>query len=480
MADICVIYASEDEEIVDKLVKLLRNEWNVWWARDISHGPFEEHILNAIKDAKAVLPVISGYISNKPIFQDELDIARKQNKPVFPFVISDVNMPLGHGRINRTDAFGWNGDGGHKGFKQVREKITKVVSPSKLSNGELLRPQQLIIRGKMLKLPSFVFSLSSHETQISPQDGIKLFQAFMPATGLVSAYDAWELISKKQPFIGSIKQLKKTNHVLFLDSGNYEASRKNDRKSAENKGGWSVEKYREIAATISPDIAFSFDNTKLKGKIDYVVKSIVRNFRNDEDAIWGRDFPLCPIVHLPPGEMETIAERAAHIIAAVAAELNPIMIAVPERELGDGLRERFITVLKIRNALNALGKYYPLHLLGTGNPISMRALAVAGADSFDGLEWCRTVADYDNGRLYHFQHLDLFQDIYLLRLQQRTKDAIENPKVEYSGKVGAYNLDFFSDWAQTSQNMIHTGQGEYLLKLAVPNIGTMLSKYLSK
>ena len=480
MADICVIYASEDEDVVENLVNLLRNDWDVWWARDISYGPFEEHIRNAIKDAKAVLPVISGYISSKPIFQDELDIARKQNKPVFPFLISDVDMPLGHGRMNRTDAFGWNGDDGHKGFKQVREKISKVVSPSKSSNGELLRPNQVIIRGKTLKLPSFVFSLSSHETQIGPQDGINLFRAFMPATGLVSAYDAWDLISKKKPFIGSVKQLMKTNHVLFLDSGNYEASRKNDRKSPENASGWSVEKYREVAATISPDIAFSFDHTKPTGKVDQVVKSIVRSFRDDENAIVRRDFPLCPIVHLPQGEVRTIAERAAHLIAAVAGELDPIMIAIPERELGDGLRERFVTVLQMRKALNALGKYYPLHLLGTGNPITMRALAVAGADSFDGLEWCRTVADYDNGRLHHFQHLDLFQDIYLLRLQQKTKDAIENPKVEYNGKVGAYNLDFFSDWAKTTQDMIHTGQGEYLLKLAVPNIGATLCKELGK
>ena len=32
MPDICVIYLSEDEHIVGKLVSLLRKHWDVWWA----------------------------------------------------------------------------------------------------------------------------------------------------------------------------------------------------------------------------------------------------------------------------------------------------------------------------------------------------------------------------------------------------------------------------------------------------------------
>ena len=53
--------------------------------------------------------------------------------------------------------------------------------------------------------------------------------------------------------------------------------------------------------------------------------------------------------------------------------------------------------------------YCPLHILGTGNPLSIISYTMAGADSFDGLEWCQTVVDHDTGKLFHFQQWDLFR-----------------------------------------------------------------------
>ena len=64
---------------------------------------------------------------------------------------------------------------------------------------------------------------------------------------------------------------------------------------------------------------------------------------------------------------------------------------------------------KIREALNELYFYQPVHVLGTGNPASIALLAAAGADTFDGLEWSRYVADGETKNLHHFQHYDLFK-----------------------------------------------------------------------
>jgi queuine/archaeosine tRNA-ribosyltransferase len=142
--------------------------------------------------------------------------------------------------------------------------------------------------------------------------------------------------------------------------------------------------------------------------------------------------------------------------------------------------ERAKTVRDIRKALNALGKYYPLHLLGTGNPLSMIALATAGADSFDGLEWCRTVADYEKGFLFHFQQFDFFSQTLLHQIQDsRIRHLIENQEATYSAKTLGFNVDFFKDWMRTMQNMIHSGQTETLLRM-VPNIGPQIFKELSK
>ncbi len=155
------------------------------------------------------------------------------------------------------------------------------------------------------------------------------------------------------------------------------------------------------------------------------------------------------------------------------------MLAIPERELGDGLIARMETVLEIRKALNKTGTYFPLHILGTGNPITMISLAAVGADTFDGLEWCRTVADYTNGHLFHFQHFDIIRKHCesMIRLPI-VRQLVNDDEVPYSMQVASYNLDYYQDCIRTMQDMIHSGQVEHLLKNTLPYIGDELYRRL--
>lgn len=482
MADICVIYGSEDAEIVGRLVALLRQQWDVWWGEEIPHGDWEDAARNEIATAKAVLAVLSQHINGKRNFRGELEHACELNKPIFPFLIGSAEIPLTIKSLSRTDATGWTGAGEHKGFQRLRAKLTKVLGNGRPAETSATRPREMIIRGKTLRLPAFAFSLSSHETQVSPHEGATLLRLLEPGAALVSAYDAWKY--KKHTdgpsFRRTIREFRKSDAVLFLDSGNYEAYRKEDRYSKKKPDGWQRNNFLEIATELPPDIAFSFDSIDPKGEPDRVVSNVVKSFRNDDLALAQRDFLLCPIIHLPRKCPGSLAESAARIVSGVATELDPQMLAIPERELGDGLRERARTVRDIRKALNVLGKYYPLHLLGTGNPLSMIALAAAGADSFDGLEWCRTVADYPTGHLFHFQQFECFEQTCLHRVQdQRIRLIIENLTATYAFRTLAYNVDFFKDWTRTMQDMIHAGQIETLLK-TVPNIGPALFKDLSE
>ncbi|MBW1702384.1 MAG: hypothetical protein JRJ50_09725 [Deltaproteobacteria bacterium] len=332
-----------------------------------------------------------------------------------------------------------------------------------------------------LQLPCFVFALSSHESQVSPKDGVNLFQLLEPAAGLISSYDVWKYHKKDHVFFARIKRLRQSKCALFLDSGNYEASHKDDHYSKKhNPDGWRRDCFRKVASKIKPDIAFAFDKWPITGGIDEITNRIVRNFRADERAIHELSFPLCPIVHLPEKDKNiTVVECASQIVTKVVKKLDPIMVAIPERELGDGLIERVRTVRGVRSALNGLGRYYPLHLLGTGNPITMIALAAAGADSFDGLEWCRTVADYEDGTLFHFQHLDCFREKYSSRLQLKIRKIIENEEATYTAQVASYNLDFFTDLTRTIQDMIHRDNVEHLLK-QIPNIGANIFKEITE
>lgn len=482
MAEICVVYLSEDEAIAERLVFLLQKHWDVWWARDIAHGDWEEAVRAEIGKSMAVVPVLSQHTKGKrkTILKDEMRCAEKEGKPIFPFLIGDADVPFGFGDLNHTEAHGWAGEE-EQGYLQLKGKIAATIGAGHKGNHALDRQQVLTVRGKTLHLPAFVFSLSSHETQVMPKDGATLLHLFESGAALVSAYDAWKYYGRDSNFRSSMKKLRQSESVLFLDSGNYEAYRKNDHYLPKNNpNGWHKEHFREAAARFSPDLAFSFDTIDPVGEPDRIAARIAASFRADDRALRERDFPLCPIIHIPRKYEGTLADCAARIVSGVANALDPLMLAIPERELGDGLLERTRTVRDIRKALNDLGKYYPLHLLGTGNPLSMIALAAAGADSFDGLEWCRTVADYNNGFLFHFQQFEFFSQAHLNRIQdQGIRHLIENPRTPYSVRTLSYNVDFFKDWTRTMQSMIHSGQTETLLKM-VPNIGSQIFKDLSK
>lgn len=495
MANICVIYASENKLVVERLISYLRQNWVVWWDGDHHQGDWEQEVRNQIHASEVVIAVFSSHTNSKNIFKDELYFAYNEGKPIYPFFIEEVTPFLGFGCLTRTYAIGWDGDANHPGLEMLRKRIAAKIGISFMEDSVIERKYTLSIKVKSLKLPNFIFSLSSHETQVSPKDGVELFKFLEPDACLISAYDVYHYIkdknrkkSDKERFLDSIGKIQKSSSVLILDSGNYEAYRKNNRYSIDNKRGWKNEHFLEVFRMITPDIAFSYDELEPYGEIDDIANNIIENYYKNKEAI-GEDTILCPIIHLPDNTTNVSANKAnnelmkcaSQLAVKISSELKPIMIAIPERELGSGIKERAKTVQHIREALNGLSRYYPLHLLGTGNPITMVAMAAAGADSFDGLEWCRTVADYDSGCLFHFQHFDLFKKLYINKLySQLNRVIIKNPDASYITQVAVYNIDFFNHWVKIMQNMIETNQAEYLLKSTIPNIGGEIFKEILK
>jgi hypothetical protein len=171
MAEICVIYLSEDEAVVGQLVVLLRKQWDVWWARDIAHGDWEEAVSAKILKSSAVVSVLSQYTKGerKTIIKDEMRYAKKQGKPIFPFLIGTADIPFGFGDLSYTKAHGWTGEETHQGYQQLKAKIAKTIGKGHTAPRGIERAQDLMIREKVLRLPAFIFSLSSHETQVTPK-----------------------------------------------------------------------------------------------------------------------------------------------------------------------------------------------------------------------------------------------------------------------------------------------------------------------
>jgi queuine/archaeosine tRNA-ribosyltransferase len=154
---------------------------------------------------------------------------------------------------------------------------------------------------------------------------------------------------------------------------------------------------------------------------------------------------------------------------AVSEETGVSVIAVPERRLGDGIFERVTTLIKIREALNSTGRYIGLHLLGTGNPISISIYSTYGADTFDGLEWCQTVVDHETGALFHFSQADFFAK----------QTSWETSGLPFQMRVLAHNLEFYSDWMDRLRLQVIEGQGrEFCRRNFPPIIYTMCSEEL--
>jgi len=476
-----VLYLSDDRIIVERLVKLLRERWSVWWDQDIVHGDWGAMLREELPQCDCVVPVLSDTVKGerKAILKDEMRLAMLHSKPIIPFIIGAAEVPIGFGDLNHTEAFGWRGDPKQPGYQQLVSKIATVVDGS--SGSDLRRPNEASIGGKPIRMPSFIFSVSSFETRLQPIDGLSLLAGLQPGAALVSAYDVWKCdgVKQRRTFDRGFRRLCESSTVVVLDSGNYEASRKLDYYSAKsNPSGWRREHYLDTVTRCAPDLAFHFDKVDPNGRATVVAKQIITDYTSDERALRGTGIALCPIVHVPASERASQSRAAAAIVREVAEALDPPLIAIPERELGEGLRQRFATTKMIRNALNTLGRYYPLHLLGTGNPLSMAALAVAGADLFDGLEWCRTVADYRNGFLFHFQQFDIVGEACLGHVRDEQIRAIaSNRDVPYATRALAYNIDFFEDWARTMRDLIHSGQQESLLKV-IPDAGLALYEQL--
>ena len=80
---------------------------------------------------------------------------------------------------------------------------------------------------------------------------------------------------------------------------------------------------------------------------------------------------------------------------------------------------------------------------------------MAGADSFDGLEWCQTVVDHESGRLFHFQQWDLFR---------HQTDWGSNDALPYIQSVLMHNLIFYRQFMADLHESITNNTTEDFLR----------------
>lgn len=284
------------------------------------------------------------------------------------------------------------------------------------------RPTSIAVGERPLELPVFFPSISSVKTALLPQEYLQLVSSLAGLTGqfLASAFDLAGL-SDPAPVVEAVSSARSQGAIALMDSGNYESFWKDAQEA------WTQDRFHNVLKGFPFDLAFGFDEQKPPADMQEHVTLVVERWRSDQFA--AGSCLIVPIVHATAAELPELC-------AAVAKASGVAMVAVAERRLGDGILQRFDTVKSIRSALDGLERYIALHLLGTGNPISIAAYTAAGADSFDGLEWCQTVVDHDTGLLYHLSQSEFFA------AQTSWADA----GLSFQARTLAHNLEFFAFW----------------------------------
>ena len=284
-----------------------------------------------------------------------------------------------------------------------------------------------------VSLPCFVPSVSSVKCPLPPVAYVEILAAVQHSQFLVSAYDvAHASPEEREQFERLMSEADDSGCVVFLDSGNYERYWKADPV-------WTARCFREVAASLNYTLGFCYDNLQPADSPAAIARDVVKRVLADQ----GCATPIiAPIVH---GPRESLAEATCR----VAMALSPRIVAVPERRLGDGVLQRMRTLRSLRRSLDAALEYYcPIHLLGTGDPLSIAAYAFAGADSFDGLEWCRSIIDHEDGRLRHFHHWEL--------VRYQTSWGMSEG-MSYAVSAIMHNLTFYSAFMADLRGAIENG-----------------------
>jgi hypothetical protein len=285
-----------------------------------------------------------------------------------------------------------------------------------------------------MPIPAFYPSVSSVSKNVwGVVDHIEILVAANFPQFLVSCFDIYN--EKNDPRLRvALEKANEQSQVILYDSGIYEVVWS---KSTQ----WDRNKYLSTLLENEVSHAFCLDDYVVTGK-EMVSADLLIDDISSTSKHLGKEI-ISPIIHC------TNITEYIDVCLEISKRSHPRLLAIPERELGFGVVDVAKNIAQLRKALNTLDVYQEIHILGTGNPISMMVYAFVGADSFDGLDWCQTIVDYDSGTLHHTLHFDLHAH----------KGRWNNEQdMSFLAKCFMHNLDFYKIWMDKLREAIYSEQ----------------------
>ena len=238
--------------------------------------------------------------------------------------------------------------------------------------------------------PLLVPAVSSR-VNLPIKDLIQSIEEFVTGPLLVSAYDV-NFSKKKFPKVTF-------PDLIFLDSGGYECNI--DQYISDigmynpNPKKWTHSLYKKTLEgwnTDIPTVFISFDHPKVRKPLEEQISDANKLLSNKKDYL--KELLVKPETKK---SHKVNIERLSKCVNLLS-DFN--IIGFTEKELGNSVLDRMVSIAKIRQILDDENITIPVHIFGSLDPVVTPLYYFAGADIFDGLSWLRFMFK-DGDTLYH-------------------------------------------------------------------------------
>jgi hypothetical protein len=329
--------------------------------------------------------------------------------------------------------------------------------------------------GQKLQTPLLVSSFSSKGFKFIHRKGKERSEAYeylkmtsdaLTDSVLISAYD----IKYYYPSINKFRSEGFFPQFVFVDSGGYETLDDFDFSEAYKYpvkiNAWDLESYEEILfkwPKFYDGIFVSYDHgSERRLSFSKQVKRAEKLFNKFPNQL--HDFLIKP-------DRKGIKLDIDNIVKNVQLLSTFNIIGIAEKEIGESLIDRLLSVKRIREALDSAGISAPLHLFGNLDPVTSIMYFLAGIEIFDGLTWLRFTfykgkAIYDqnmaairrriesNDTLY--KKMSLVENVlYLKNLQSEMRSFLR--KIKEGNKAEAFKcFSFYSNEIENAFTILNS------------------------
>ena len=277
-----------------------------------------------------------------------------------------------------------------------------------------------------LATPTYFPAVSSTCSLGPPEVFIRLLTEAAYPRALVSAYDCKHRIDGGLSKAAALlSRLQGAGCTVLLDSGLFECQ-------VLGIEDWSADNHIVVASALQHDLLLSYDGPVPASG----ARGVPSDGKRQDDP---RPSPLLRIIH---GRNREAIVGEARLAVSEGASVG---IAIPDRECGPNLLERMRTVCAIRRAMNHRDELLLLHILGCGNPVVMSVYALAGADSYDSLDWVQGAVD--------IRTLTVTDPVLLPSTGCKCRICVDLPGPDRQRAV-LHNLLFYQDFGTRLRGMI--------------------------